>query len=507
MKNTHLFTLVFLNTLPFARNLSAQDAQRPNVILIYADDLGRGMLSYYGQKYISTPNIDRLFHEGTCFSQAYGCMYSAPARASLLTGYHDCRTDKWNISKGGQFKPTNTIDKVEVVEEKLNAERVRLPKGDLTLPLVFKQAGYVTGEVGKIDWGFAATRQQVRENGWDYYYGYLDHQRCHGYYPPFLFENDSIVHIEGNTLETCGKAYEKESPENYINRWDMTGKKVYSQHLFLDKMLQFIREHKDTPFFLYHPTQLPHGPVSVPEVHPEVKNNPELSEIEKEYASMVKMLDDHVGVLLKELEQLGLLENTIFIFTVDNGHETYYTNGNRVMKSPVRDMDGRPFDAWDYPYTSERTGDRFDGNNGFTGKKWMNWEGGIRIPLVFSWPGKIKAGKTSDQVVTNYDLLPTFADMLGVELPYAKDGESILPVLTGGEEILPSFRYIYLNSNEGPAIIDSDGWKLRYNRKLNRYRLHYIPGDYREERILNEEYPQIVNRLKQQLKKEIPTYE
>ncbi len=502
MKKIKTFLLLYTSSQLFLSGLSAESRERPNVILIYADDLGRGMLSYYGQKFISTPNIDRLFHEGTCFSQAYGCMYSAPARASLLTGYHDCRTDKWNISKGGQFKTINSSRDVELTEEKLNRKRVRLQDGDLTLPLVFRQAGYVTGQIGKIDWGFTASRQQVRENGWDFYYGYLDHQRCHGFYPPFLFENDSIVYIAGNTREDCGKTYEGESPENYRKRWDMTGKKVYSQHLFLDKMIEFINIHKDEPFFLYHPTQLPHGPVSIPEVHPEVKNNSELTEIEKEYASMVKMLDDHVGILMKELERLDLRKNTIVIFTVDNGHETYYTNGNRCLKSPIRDMEGRRFDAWDYPYTSERTGDRFDGNNGMSGKKWMNWEGGIRVPLVFSWQGKITAGKTSRQVVTNYDLLPTFADMLQIDLPCPKDGVSLLPVLLAGKEVLPALRYIYLNADEGPAVIDSDGWKLRYHKQSEQYRLHYLPDDYREEKMLNRQYPQIVERLKKQLIKE-----
>ncbi|MDR2913946.1 MAG: sulfatase-like hydrolase/transferase [Tannerella sp.] len=486
----------------FSQSIENNKNGTPNVVFIYADDLGRGMLSHYGQKIISTPNIDRLFQEGTAFKYAYGCMYSAPARASLLTGYHDCRTDKWNVSKGGKLREANTYEKLDSVENEVNPLRVELPAGDLYLPQVFKQTGYVTGQVGKLDWGFTATRRQIREHGWDYYCGYLDHQRAHFFYPGFLYENDTILCIPENTHPTGGRGFEGESPENYRERWNMTGKVVYSQDLFLERMIRFIREHKDEPFFLYHSTQLPHGPVAIPAVHPEVKDNKELTEIEKEYASMVKMLDDHVGILLAELEKQGILENTLVVFSVDNGHETYYTNGNRSMKSPNRDMDGRKFDAWDYPYRSDRTGDRFDGNNGMSGKKWMNWEGGVRVPLVFRWPGKIDAGKVSEQVVANYDLLPTFADLLDVSLTVPKDGVSLLPILMEGKERLLSLRYVYISSDEGPAVVDSDGWKLRYNKKMKKFRLHYLPNDYREELILNEKYPDVLERLKTQLEKE-----
>ena len=217
---------------------------------------------------------------------------------------------------------------------------------------------------------------------------------------------------------------------------------------------------------------------------------------------MVKMLDDHVGILLAELEKLKILDNTIVVFAVDNGHETYYTNGNRCLKSPIRDMDGKKFDAWDYPYRSDRTGDRFDGNDGMSGKKWMNWEGSVRVPLVFRWAGKIDAGKESEQVVANYDLLPTFADLLNIKLPTPKDGVSLLPVLLEKKERLPEQRYVYFSSGEGPAVVDGDGWKLRYNQKMKKYRLHYLPEDYKEERILNEEHPKIFKRLKNQLEKE-----
>lgn len=441
--------------------------------------------------------------EGTAFEYAYGCMYSAPARASMLTGYHDCHTQKWNISKGGRLAHIKGYEDLEQIERELDSSRIELPTGDLLLPQVFKQAGYVTGQVGKLDWGFTATRHQMREHGWDYYCGYLDHQRAHSFYPSFLFENDSILRIPLNTHPTEGRGFENESPKTYEKRWDMKGKVAYSQNLFLEKMLNFIRQHQNEPFFLFHSTQLPHGPVAIPEIHPEVKDNKELSELEKEYASMVKMLDEHIGILLAELEKLHLLDNTIVVFSSDNGHETYYSVENRCRKSPNRDMKGSKFDAWDYPYRSDLTGDYFDGNNGMSGKKWMNWEGSVRVPLVFRWPSGIKKGRTVNQTAANYDLLPTFADLLKVNLTPPKDGVSLLPILLKGKKRLPDMRYVYVSSNDGPMIVDSDGWKLRYNKKLDKFRLHYLPDDYKEEKILNEKYPEVLFRLKTQLENEI----
>ncbi len=474
------------------------DSKHPNVVFVYADDMGRGMLSHYGQKKFSTPNIDKLFQQGISFEYAYGCMYSAPARASLLTGYHDCHQGKWNISDGGKYT-INTIEHLDSLEKRINAERIELPEGDLLLPQIFKQAGYVTGQFGKLDWGFSATRQQIRDHGWDHYCGYMDHQHAHRFYPSFLFEDDSILPIKENTHPTEGRGFEDETPENYQKRWDMKGKEVYSQNIFLDRMLAFIRNHQQERFFLFHSTQLPHGPVAIPKVHPSVKNRTDLSEIEKEYASMVLMLDEHVGILRDELKRLGLLENTIFIFSTDNGHETYYTTGNRCRKSPVRDTNGKIFDAWDYPYRSDLTGDPFDGNDGFSGKKWMNWEGSVRVPLVFSWPGHIPAGKQTDQVVANYDLLTTFADLLNVPLSTKKDGESLVPVLLEKKDKLEKERFVYVASPEGPAVINSEHWKLRYNKKLNKYRLHYLPKDYKEENILNKKNHSILEALKTKL--------
>ncbi|MEG1616849.1 MAG: sulfatase-like hydrolase/transferase [Bacteroidales bacterium] len=477
-----------------------RDKTKPNVIFIYADDLGKGMLSVYGQKHFTTPNIDKLFKQGTSFTHAYGCMLSAPARASMLTGYHDCQRDKWNINPGAQFVNLSEEDAIAATEKKIDANDLLLPSNDLYLARVFQEAGYKTAQVGKLEWGFTASRNQMKAHGWDYFYGYLDHVRCHGYYPPYLFENDSIVRIEGNTRKDCGKSIENETPQSYAERWNMTGKKVYSQDLFLGKILQFIRSHKDEPFFLYHPTQLPHGPVAIPEVDPEIARNESLTPIEKEYASMVKMLDNHVGIIMAELKALGLEENTMIVFASDNGHEIYYSQKGRCEKPYKNLLKGSYFDDYTDKYYSEPAGDVFNGNAGMAGLKRSNLEGGVCIPFAFYWKNNLKS-KQTDQVISSYDLLPTMADLLDVELETKKDGQSILSVLQKGKK-LPTDRYVVFGSNLGPAIVMNDGWKLRYYRKEKVFELYNLKKDPRETTNVLEQNQKKAEQLKALLLKE-----
>lgn len=476
--------------------------EKPNVIFIYADDMGKGMISAYGQKQFTTPNMDALIARGTSFDRAYGCMLSAPARASLLTGYHDCRRDKWRISSGMSYIPaTNDYSLISEIERGIDEKDIVLGKGDYCLPQVFKQAGYVTGEVGKLEWGFIATRKQMKDHGWDYYYGYLDHVRCHGYYPPFLFDNGEVVTIPGNTHKNCAKSLERETEASYQERWDRNGKSIYSQEIFLEKMLAFIRENKDKPFFLFHPTQLPHGPVSIPTIHPELADNPNLTSIEKEYGSMIKMLDDHIGRIMAELRELGLDKKTIIIFAADNGHETYYSQAGRCEK-PYKNMQtGELFDDYERKYYSDLGGDIFDGNAGMAGLKRSNLDGGVHIPLVFYGEGLIPVAQRRDDLVSNYDLLPTIAEMLNVELPVQKDGISYLSTLLEGKKI-DKKRYVVYGSNLGPGVVMNDGWKLRYYRKLGVYELYNLLEDPQERKNVIDQHPEKAEELKAIILKE-----
>ncbi len=493
------FNIIVLSGLLLWSCKTVEPEQHPNVILIYADDLGRGLLSHEGQEIILTPHIDKLADAGIRFENVYGCMFCAPSRASLQTGYHDCHGNKWEISRAGLYADiTRGKYTREQVENAYDQQASTVPDEEVFLAEVFRKAGYVTAQVGKLDWGFATTHKQLKRHGWDYYYGYYDHQRCHGFYPPFLFENGEMVMFEGNTRADCGKTAEWDKDGGYDDRWSKERKKTYSQNLFLEKMIDFLRTNKDSSFFLYHPTQLPHGPSAIPEIHPDFKNNSELTEIEKTYASMVKLLDDHVGIIVEELKALGLYENTIIVFSSDNGHEIYYPSEGKIHKPMLNMQTGEHFDNIDTKYYSDLVGDVFDGNDGMAGMKRDNWEGGVRVPLIYHWPGKLQGGKTIHTRVTNYDMINTFAELLNIDLPEGKDGVSYYPELIGKEASKPH-EFIVFASFHGPALVTQDGWKLRYFGTKDIYQLYYLPDDYREERDLAEEHSEVLERLKKEL--------
>jgi len=477
--------------------------EKPNVIFIYADDLGRGMLSFEGQKIVKTPNIDKLASMGVRFENSYGCMYCAPARASLLTGYHDCQKDKFKLSKAGVYRQISTDKTINaaMIEKALDDQYGKIPDDEVFLAEVFKKVGYTTAQMGKLDWGFATTHKQLKRHGWDYYYGYYDHVRAHGFYPPFLFENGKQVMIEGNTHADCGKTRGRDEKGGYEDRWDMTGKKHYSQNLFIDKILTFIREHRDEKFFLYHPTQLPHGPTSIPAIHPDFKNNPNLTEIEKGYASMVKMLDDHVGLIIDELKRLNIFDNTILIFSADNGHEVYYPSDGKTTKSLSYTLTGEKLDNITTKYYSEGAGDVFNGNDGMAGLKRTNWEGGVRVPLVYYWKGHIEGGVVKKQLVANYDIMATFADLFNVTLPKEKNSISYLPELLGKKSKHPR-EYTVYSSFTGAALVTLDGWKLRHFISKDIFQLYNLSDDYREEKNLISQYPEKAEELKKLLLRE-----
>jgi arylsulfatase A-like enzyme len=477
--------------------IGAADKKHPNVILIYANDLGKGLLSAYGQKHFTTPNIDSLVHNGVSFSYAFGGSVSAYARASLLTGYHDGNKNKWRISRGGVYIKEDTTD-IHESEDFINGNSILLPENDLYLPQVFGNAGYVTAQIGMLGWGNTSTRRQMFQHGWDYFYGYLDHVRSQGYYPTFLFENERINMIEGNTRTDCGRGYvyEMEKDVIYNDRWNMEGKKTYAPNLLIEKTLGFIREFKDKPFFLMYSTPLP-GPISIPAIDPEVADNRALTPVEKEYASTVKLLDNHVGAIMSELRSLGLEDNTLLVFASDNGHDIYYLQENRIER-PFRDMKtGETFDGSYYKYYSDKAGDVFNGNMGMAGLKRSNLNGGINVPFVFYWKGRLKS-RVCEEVVSGYDFLPAMADFLGVKLETKKDGISFLPALMK-ERKLPKNRAVVVSSVEGPALIMNDGWKLRYHVKRKKFELYDIRKDREEKYDVILRFPDKAEELEKLL--------
>ena len=497
-KSKTFFYSIFTICAFFSASLTvrANPTKNPNVIYIYASDFGKGLLSAYGQKYLTTPNIDALIHNGVSFTNAYGGSLSAYARASLLTGYHDCNKNKWRIPNGGVYAKEDTMHITEN-ELSINERSIFLPESDLYLPQVFQKAGYITGQIGKLGIGNTSSRKQMNRYGWEYFYGFLDLVRSEGYYPPFLFENDQIVLIEGNTRIDGGKSFSPETERTYEERWNMDGKKTYAPSLFIQKVIEFLRESKDKPFFLMYSTPLPRGPVSIPAIHPEVANNDALTQIEKEYASMVKLLDDQVGLIMQELQSLNIEENTLVVFSSDNGHDIHYLQNGRIERPFVNIFTKDLIDNYSYKFRSNEAGDIFNGTAGMAGLKYSNLNGGICVPLTFYWKGKLTK-QVREEVVAGYDFLPTMANMLGIKLNPKKDGISFLPVLTKAKK-LPANRYVVIGSDEGPAMIDNKGWKLRYHNAKKAYELFNIKNDPAEKYDVKLRFPEIVEKMKKTL--------
>ncbi len=480
----------------------ASDNEQPNIILIYADDLGIGLLGHEGQKIIKTPNIDRLASEGIRFTNAYSNMLCAPARASLLTGLTDVRSPGFSYSKGKIYQGISTDGlSVEQVTNALDATFPPTPEEQVFIAQIAKESGYKTAQFGKLDWGFATTPKRLKRHGWGYHLGYMDHVNAHGFYPPFLFENGKLKSIKGNSLIGGGKSFEPENPQAYQERWNRKGKAIYSQDIFINGILNYIRNAGDQPFFLYFPTQLPHGPVAIPVVHPDFVNDKRLTQIEKEYASMVKRLDDDVGLILDELKKQNIDDNTLVIFTSDNGHEIYYGQKGRAEK-PYRNITtGQLFDNYKNKFYSESAKDVFNGNGGRAGLKKSNLQGGVNVPLIARWPGKIPTGSVSNRLVASYDMLPTIAELVNYQEKLAVDGLSYYQALMGkelgqepGDEPQKEHDYIVYGSFEGPMLITNDGWKIRSYMKKNAFELFYLPDDKAETKDLSKLQP---NKLKQ----------
>jgi len=499
--------LLFLLLICSILQVHANEHLQPNIILIYADDLGIGLLGHEGQKIIKTPNIDRLANEGIRFENAYSNMLCAPARASLLTGYTDVRNPGFNYSKGKTYQKIDTDGlTVKQITTALDNTFPPTPTEQIFLAQVTQKSGYKTAQFGKLDWGFATTPNRLKRHGWDYHFGYMDHVNAHGFYPPYLFENGELKTIKGNTIVGGGKSLEPETPRAYKERWNKKGKAVYSQDIFMDGILDYIRTasniYAEQPFFLYFPTQLPHGPVAIPAVHPDFINDKRLTQIEKEYASMVKRLDDDVGLILDELKAQNIDDNTLVIFTSDNGHEIYYSQQGRAEK-PYRDVfNGQHFDNYQRKFYSERAKDVFNGNGSRAGLKKSNLQGGVNVPLIVRWPGKIPAGKVSNRLVASYDMLPTIAELVNFQEELAIDGLSYYQALLSTElESKPNKEhdYIVYGSFEGPMLITADGWKIRSIYKQNAFEIFYLPEDKTEARDLSKLQPKKLKQLKKML--------
>ncbi len=420
--------------------LATGPVKQSNIVFVLVDDLGIGDLSLYGQRFFKTPNIDALADQGLVYTQHYaGCTVSAPSRGVLMTGRHTGHS----YIRGNINAPNvdgHTYD-------------LPLLDSEVTIAELLKSSGYRTACIGKWGLGGPDTEGHPNRQGFDYFYGYLGQLNAHRHFPKFLHENETLIELSGQ----------------------------YAQELLMQKALGYIsdRAKDDQPFFLYLTPVIPHADLQAPDEdreqfigkYPEVPYNGGSYRAESAprvtFAAMIHRLDQDMGRLVQHLKEEGIWENTIVIFTSDNG--THIEGGHD-------------------PYF-------FDSNGPFRGTKRDLYDGGIRTPLVISWPDKIKERRVTDHISAFWDFFPTFAEIAGVKSPVQSDGISMLPTILGDDAAQRQHSSLYWEFHElgGRQAIRVGDWKLiRLNAKnpdkstLELYNLSSDPG---EQFNLASQYP------------------
>ena len=413
----------------------------PNIVYIMADDLGYGELGCYGQQKIPTPNIDRLAKEGVKFTRFYSpSPVCAPTRYSLMTGRHQGHANiRGNTEKGG-FGPNDPEGQFPI------------PKTDTTIAEVLKKAGYQTGIVGKWGLGGPEPGETPMDHGFDFFYGYLCQRRAHNYYPPYLWKNHQVDLLMGNRPFNAHQKINAplDSDEAYRERFAGAD---YAPERMMEEASKFVTRNAKRPFFLYYAPTLPHVALQAPEAwinkFPlEWDPKPYLGEKgylptprpRATYAAMIAYLDFTVGEIDKALAKAGQRDNTLFIFTSDNG--ATFTGG----------MD-RAF---------------FQSNGVLRDGKMSLYEGGIRVPLVARWPGHIKPETSSDHISTGFDTMATVAEVVGVKAP-KNDGLSYLAALTGGKQKDREYTYFeYPEANSQQCVLFERYKVIRPNLKKSK---------------------------------------
>ncbi len=426
---------------------SAADFGKPNVIFILADDLGYGDLGCYGQKRIATPHLDQLAAEGLRFTQFYaGSTVCAPSRSCLMTGQHTGHT---RIRGYGGV-----------------SGRVPLEPGDVTIPEIIRGSHYSTALVGKWGLGEQDTTGLPTRQGFEYFFGYLTQSHAHNYYPDHLWRNEERVEFPGNVV-VKGVAKERD---------------VYSHDLLTREALEAIDRLQYGPFFLYLAYTIPHANNEAGKEGMEVPDDKPYSDKdwpqqEKNKAAMITRMDADVGRIVERLAALGIAEKTLIMFSSDNG--------------PHREGGGDP--AF------------FDSNGPLRGIKRDLYEGGIRVPTIARWKGRIKPGQVSDQVGAFWDILPTVAELAGVTPPADIDGISLVPTLLGEDaaghpQAKHEFLYWEFHERGLSQAVRMGDWKAVRKGLKAPLELYNLADDLGEEHNVADQHPDIVRRIEEYLK-------
>jgi arylsulfatase A-like enzyme len=419
----------------------ANPAVRPNIVFILADDLGYGDLGCYGQAKIRTPHIDQLAREGLRFTDFYaGSTVCAPSRCCLMTGLH---------TGHAQVRGNATVP---------------LAADTMTVARLLKQADYATGMIGKWGLGEHGSSGIPNNQGFDSFFGYLNQVHAHNYYPDFLWQNDERFPLD-----------------NVVERGVATKRMQYSDDLFADRAIEYLRAHRGERFFLYLPFTIPHANneakqrgMEVPSLEPYA--NESWPEPQRAQAAMITRLDGYVGRIMDELAKLGLDEKTIVFFSSDNG--------------PHKEGGGDP--------------EFFHSSGPLRGIKRSLHDGGIRVPLIARWPGHIAPGTTSSHVCAFWDFLPTAVELTGAKPPGGLDGISFVPTLIGESQAGHSQKqhdYLYWEFSEGgfQQAVRAGRWKgIRpLDRPLEVYDLQ---TDLSESHNVASDHADVAARLEDYLK-------
>lgn len=473
--------------------------EKPNIIYILADDLGYGELGAYGQEKIETPNIDALAEAGIKFTDHYsGAPVCAPARYMLMTGKHPGHAYIRSNHEWGERGDVWSYEKMAA--NPMLEGQFPIPGSTVTIGKLLQGAGYKTGAIGKWGLGAPSTEGVPTNQGFDFFFGYNGQRQAHTYYPIYLWRNNTRVALRNQLVpphQDLPDSADPHDPESYALFHDQPD---YSADLMHDEAIRFIERNQSEPFFLYLPTPIPHVSLQAPEkwIHyyrnkfgkeePYTQGSYVPVQYPKAtYAAMISYMDEKIGEIVQKLKDLDLYENTLIIFSSDNGP----TNVGGV--DPDYFVSAGPFP------NSMNDEARIKGHV---------YEGGIRVPMIAAWEGVIPAGSTTDHVSAFWDVLPTLCEIADVASPNDIDGISFLPVLKGDKENQKNHEFLYWEfpSYGGQQAVRMGNWKgIRKNIISNgnlEIELYNLDNDIREESNVADQYPEIVNKIREIMKEE-----
>lgn len=464
----------------------------PNIIYILADDLGYGELGSYGQQLIETPHLDALAASGMRFTQHYsGAPVCAPARGVLMMGRHTghafVRGNDEDKSRGDVWNFQAMFD-----DPKLEGQRP-IPDSLVTIGEVLQGRGYVTGLVGKWGLGYPGSEGTPNKQGFDYFHGYNCQRQAHNLYPTHLWENDKRVYLD-NQLYAPHEVREQTEGQPDDEFFGEFLQNDYAPDVMQDAVLDFVDRNADSSFFLYYATPLPHLPLQAPQRwvdHYREKFGPEPTAYRKKayfpcqypratYAAMISTLDEQVGELVAKLKEKGIYENTLIVFSSDNGPS--YTGGvdMEFFKSaaPFQTKNGRI--------------------------KGYVYEGGIRVPMIAAWPGMIQPGTISDHVSGFQDVMPTLAEITGATAP-ASDGISFLAAMKSEEQRVHDYLYWEFPAYKGQQAVRMGKWKGMRQRMQDGnliLELYDLEEDIQESNDVSAQHPEIVAQIEAVMERE-----